>query len=293
MKRKITYTIALASLLLVSCNKALEKSEIEDGFAPLGDLPTVSIDASAIEVDQYAQTVTLDVTFSGVASGMENLELGLLSATDPGFVESNVTLVDTPADGTYRLTVQVSAGNTNYIKAMAACTNGGAVYSDRITVDVPDIPWYYKIADEYIGTYGPDENTASNGATPYENHVVTVEVAEDFSTLTLYDIDPYLENETNGYVSRQMNYVTGTIDLEARTVTFTVSGQGVDPHLSPYLLSPISGYSSDGYSLAKEFVLQFNEDATELHFPWYAVLNQQESTLSYVYAEDGVTLTAN
>ena len=134
MKRIIAY-IALPALIFTACNKVLELDEVEAGFAERGALPEVSIDPSTIVVDEYAQTVTLDVTFGGVTADMDSLELGLLSGQDAGFTESSVTLLEEPANGTYRMTVHVAAGATNYVKAMAATTDG-AVYSERITVDV-------------------------------------------------------------------------------------------------------------------------------------------------------------
>lgn len=292
MNKLLSY-IALPALLLVSCNKVLELDEVEAGFAAKGALPEVSIDPSTIEVDEYAQTVTVDVTFSGVTADMDSLELGLLSGQDAGFTESSVALLETPADGTYSMTVHVAAGVTNYVKAMAATTDG-AVYSDRITVDVPDIPWYYKIADEYVGTFAPDANLASQGAPSYENHVVRVELSDDYTTATFYDIDPYImEAAGTDYVSGRMNYITGELDLDSRTVTFTVAGYGVDPNFEPYVLAPIESYSEDGYGIGQSFVITFSEDAGEFTMPWYAVLDNEAQNLPFVYSEDGITLSAN
>lgn len=292
MNKLLSY-MALPALLFVSCNKVLELDEVEAGFAAKGALPEVSIDASTIEVDEYAQTVTLDVTFGGVTADMDSLELGLLSGQDAGFTESSVTLLEEPANGTYRMTVHVAAGATNYVKAMAATTDG-AVYSERITVDVPDIPWYYKIAEEYVGTFEPDANTASQGALAYENHVVKVELSDDLSTVTFYDIDPYVQEKAGtSYVSGRMNYITGELDLDARTVTFTVVGYGVNPNFEPYLLAPITSYSEEGYGVGQSFVITFSEDAGEFTLPWYAVLDNEAEKLPFVYSEDGITLSAN
>lgn len=292
MKKIIAY-IALPALIFTACNKVLELDEVEAGFAERGALPEVSIDPSTIVVDEYAQTVTLDVTFGGVTADMDSLELGLLSGQDAGFTESSVTLLEEPANGTYRMTVHVAAGATNYVKAMAATTDG-AVYSERITVDVPDIPWYYKIAAQYVGTYEPDSNTASQGATAYENHVVKVELSDDLSTITFYDIDPYVQEAAGtSYVSGRMNYITGELDLDARTVTFTVVGYGVNPNFEPYLLAPITSYSEEGYGVGQSFVITFSEDAGEFTLPWYAVLDNEAEKLPFVYSEDGITLSAN
>ena len=292
MKKIIAY-IALPALIFTACNKVLELDEVEAGFAERGALPEVSIDPSTIVVDEYAQTVTLDVTFGGVTADMDSLELGLLSGQDAVFTESSVTLLEEPANGTYRMTVHVAAGATNYVKAMAATTDG-AVYSERITVDVPDIPWYYKIAAQYVGTYEPDSNTASQGALAYENHVVKVELSDDLSTVTFYDIDPYVQEKAGtSYVSGRMNYITGKLDLDARTVTFTVVGYGVNPNFEPYLLAPITSYSEEGYGVGQSFVITFSEDAGEFTLPWYAVLDNEAEKLPFVYSEDGITLSAN
>lgn len=293
MNKLIAY-MALPALLFASCTKAPELDEVEAGFAERGALPEVSIDPSSVVVDEYAQTLTVNVSFKGVSADMDSLELGLLSAEDAGFVESYASLLETPEDGTYTMSVHVTAGITNYVKAMAATTDG-AVYSDRITVSVPDIPWYYKIAGEYVGTFGPDANFAGSGATPFENHVVKVEVADDFSTVTLYDLDPFIKNSlADDYVSGEMNYVTGTLDLEARTITFPSNGSaGTTVGVPGYEIVPISSYSEDGYGLASAFVCTFSEDASELYLPWYGVLDLQENLLSYVYSEDGITLSAN
>lgn len=294
MKKALAY-IAISAALAVSCNKSLDKDEVEAGFAQRGALPEVSIDPSSIVVDQYEQLLTADVTFSGVSSEMKNLELGLLSATDAGFVESSAALVKNPADGTFTLSVSIAAGRTNYVKAMAA-SDDGAVYSDRITVDVPDIPWYYKISGQYVGTYEPDENTASQGAVAYENHVVTVESEDDGNgvfTVTFYNIDPFIYETLGPDAGVQFNWVSGELDIQTRTVSLPVSGYGVDPSASPYLLSPIASYSADGYGLGNEFVITFNEDASQIQLPWYAIFDQDAGNLPFVYSENGVTLSAN
>ena len=79
--------MALPALLFASCTKAPELDEVEAGFAERGALPEVSIDPSSVVVDEYAQTLTVNVSFKGVSADMDSLELGLLSAEDAGFVE--------------------------------------------------------------------------------------------------------------------------------------------------------------------------------------------------------------
>lgn len=288
MKKSILY-LSISLLLTVSCSKALEKSEVEKDFTPKGAVPTAAI-SSEIEVDEYEQTAVVNVMFSGVTADMKGLELGVISSTDPGFVESNVTLIETPADGTYKVKVGVTAGKTNYIKAMAANLDG-ASYSDRLTINVPDIPWQYKIASEYVGDFAPDAPNSS--AATYENHVIKVEVAEDFSTVTFYDIDPYVKENYEGYQSGKVNYVTGKLDLEAKTVSLTVGNAGVDISASPWNLAGVASYEDKSYSMSKEFIIKFNDDASTMTFPYYLVLDTQQSTVPMAYSENGTTLTAN
>ena len=90
-----------------------------------------------------------------------------------------------------------------------------------------------------------------------------------------------------------MNYITGKLDLDARTVTFTVVGYGVNPNFEPYLLAPITSYSEEGYGVGQSFVITFSEDAGEFTLPWYAVLDNEAEKLPFVYSEDGITLSAN
>lgn len=288
MKKSILY-LSISLLLSVSCNKALEKSEVEKGFTPKGAVPTASISAD-IEVDEYEQSAVVNVTFSGVTEDMKGLELGVISSTDPGFVESNTTLIDSPADGTYQVEVKVSAGKTNYIKAVAANLDG-ASYSDRLTINVPDIPWQYKIASEYVGNFAPDKPNSSKST--FENHVIKVEVADDFSTVTLYDIDPYVKENYEGYESGKVNFVTGNLDLEARTITLTAGNMGVDISASPWSIAGVESYEDDKYSISQEFVITFNEDATTMTLPYYMVIDSEQQTVPMAYSENGTTLTAN
>lgn len=289
MKRIIAY-MAIPAMILAGCNKPLELAEVEESFAPKGNLPTVTIDPASVVIDQYEQEVTVDVTFSGVSAGMKNLELGLLSATDPGFVSSSSVLVETPEDGTYTLTVRAAAGVTNYIKAMAA-SDDGAVYSDRVTVDVPDIPWYYKAKNngQYVGTFTSETD---GSGTAYENHVITIEFSDDFSTMTIYEMDPWIKANVEGYNAKTMNYATGDVDLTNRTVTFNVASNGVDVNAGSYLLGAIAEVSDQGVSLDRTFVVTFNEDATEISYPWYGVLDTSGNTLKEIY-DAGITLNAN
>ena len=188
-KIQIYIPVLILALAASSCSKVLEKDEAEASFARKGELPEVS-DVKLVSVDEYAGTAVVEATFSGISDDMHSLEIGFISADDYALTgttnQRNRALIDNPADGTYRRTIAVSAGVPNYIVAMAA-SDDGAVYSRRLSVDVPDVPWQYKVGEEYSGTV----TSYNDGSSTYE-HTVRLEFSADFSRLTVYDIDPYL-----------------------------------------------------------------------------------------------------
>lgn len=290
MKKIITYFALSVSLAAVSCS-APDKSEVEKGFNPKGELPEVSIEAK-MEVFEYEKKVVATATFSGITEDAKDLEIGFISSTDKAFVESKSAIAEKPADGRVTLDVPVVPGKVNYIMAMAASADG-AVYSDMVSVKVPDIPWYYKIAEEYVGTFDVD-----TGGKSYENHKITIVVSDDKETLTVYDIDPYVKAKAE-YVFKAANYATGAIDHDTRTVTFTMStiASGLPPMVniaaSPYFLLPITGKSEEGYTPGDSFVMTFNEDATEISYPCHSILDGSNGKLPEVYSLKGTTLKAN
>lgn len=279
--------MALAS---VACNKVLEKDEVEAGFTAKEGVPSVTIDPNVV-VDEYAGTVTVTATFSGVSADMDSLEIGFLSSTDPSMTlttdSGRAVLIENPADGTYTCDVTVTPGVTNYIMAMAA-TTGGAAYSEKLTVEVPDIPWYYKVGTRYAGTVTTDQYGSSKS---YE-HVVELEFSEDFSTLTVIDMDPWAVNNVN-YNPGQNNVGVGQVDLENRTVTFYPDESGyVNIYLSPVaFLFPVSDITEEGFYSDDKYVITFNEDGSVIDFPLYAVFSPSAGGLVEIY--DPFTLTKN
>lgn len=278
MDMKNTYKYIPAMLLAVaaiSCN-TLEKDEVEASFTPKGSLPTVS-DVKLISVDEYAGEAVVEATFSGITSDMENLEIGFVASDEYSMSattnKGSTYLVRRPKDGTYQGTVSVSAGVPNYIVAMAACDDG-AVYSRKLSLDVPDVPWQYKVGSEYAGVV-----TNEKGDKEY-NHSVTLSFSEDYSRLTVTGIDPYLRAN---YPDDAPNTATGNVDLVNRTVTFTCSTNGVNISSSPYFLYPIDRIEDDQYMRADALVLTFNDDASELHFAKFGLIG--DGSLVEVYNE--------
>lgn len=289
-KIQIYIPVLILALAASSCSKVLEKDEAEASFARKGELPEVS-DVKLVSVDEYAGTAVVEATFSGISDDMHSLEIGFISADDYALTgttnQRNRALIDNPADGTYRRTIAVSAGVPNYIVAMAA-SDDGAVYSRRLSVDVPDVPWQYKVGEEYSGTV----TSYNDGSSTYE-HTVRLKFSDDFSRLTVYDIDPYLRanllGADDGYESGEANWATGTVDLENRTVTFASGTSGVAINAGSYYIYPIDRIENETYYKADSFVLTFNEDASELSFPMFGLL--ANGSLTDVY--NGFTLAEN
>ena len=216
--KKIIFNIpaVLLALLALSCTKAPDKHEVEAGFTPAVDLPQVTISKSNIEIDEYSGEVTVDVVVSGIKSLKKKLEIGLMSSTDFDFYQSKA--VPVPAsNNTHRITVPVSAGKTNWLIAMCSVT-GAADYSAKIAIDVPDVPWYYKVASAYVGDF---ESTAGS----YPNHQIYLSFSQDFKNAVLYNFDPYVASVTENYdpLGKKSNYLVGTLDIERRVIVFTPS----------------------------------------------------------------------
>lgn len=158
MKRYIQLlsVLALSVATLASCSKlAPSKAEVEAGFDAAAALPTLAISGAA-ECDAINGVVTVPVTVSGLPADLTDLSLGLLSSTDPTFASSKFVAVENPANGTVSMNGAVTANTTYYVKAVAASPKGGTAYSEVITVDVPDIPLYYKVPGAYSGTIVSD-----------------------------------------------------------------------------------------------------------------------------------------
>ena len=263
--------LAIMALASVACNKVLEKDEVEAGFTAKEGVPSVTIDPNVV-VDEYAGTVTVTATFSGVSADMDSLEIGFLSSTDPSMTlttdSGRAVLIENPADGTYTCDVTVTPGVTNYIMAMAA-TTGGAAYSEKLTVEVPDIPWYYKVGTRYAGTVESYVQDAS-----YE-HVVELEFSEDFSTLTVIDIDPMLKAQLGSqYPQGQYNVATGEVDLQTRTVTFSPDASGfVNISTGVYFLYPVAEATDEGFYSDDKYVITFSEDGSSIDFPMFGLID--------------------
>lgn len=216
MKNTFKYIIAFAlGLAAVSCSKTLEKAEVEAGFAPKSDIPTVTtpVVEDIVPVDKK---VVVSVTFSGYSEATDSLELGFLVSTDPTFASSKAVILDPatiPADGKVTVDLPVTISTKNYIKATASSVSGSN-FSETVEVDVPSVPWYQAMAASYTGNaYSYWDETSCS----WPSHTISVEADAENSTVTFSNFDALAI--ANGLPS----VVTGSYDDATRTVSFALA----------------------------------------------------------------------
>lgn len=264
MKNTFKYICALAiGLVAVSCNKALDKAEVEAGFAPKVTIPTVT-NPVLEELILLEKCAVVSVTYSDYTADTDSLELGFLVSTDPTFATSKAVILETvPEDGTVTTKVPVTPGKVNYIMATASSVSGSN-FSTALEVDVPTVPWYYMLAETYtadISTYfGYD----------YKGHTVGVELSEDTNSVTFKNLD----------VSLAMYYgvhhqLTGTVNKENRTVSFELVDGFVDIGLSAAgcFIHPMKWSDADeDLTPADSFVISFAEDGSTMTVQSYGLV---------------------
>ena len=197
--------IALLASAAISCQGALEKDEVEAGFAKEQALPVVTI-SPEVECDAVLGIAKVTFTVSR-AAGVDGLEVGVISDTDPSFYNSAFTKLENPSEGTFTINAKVIPNTTAYIKAVAGC-NSGSTYSETITVEVPDVPFYLKVPGNYrCGTFTSyfDDEVSMNF------NIVADE--EDPLKVTVENLEPYFA--ANGYTAdKGVNVYEGEIDEE-------------------------------------------------------------------------------
>ena len=278
MKNTFKYIIAFAlGLAAVSCNKTLEKDEVEAGFAPKSEIPTVTTpvveDVVAVE-----KKVVVSVTFAGFSEETDSLELGFLVTTDPTFTKTKAVLVD-PAtvgtDGKVTVDLPVTIATKNYIRATASSVSG-TNFSETVEVDVPDIPWYQAMAASYSGdaySYW-DEDSCS-----YPGHTISVAADGDAKTVTFTNFDAFAVG--NGIPS----VITGAYDEATRTVSVEITADGVfDVGLAAAGIMAVP--MDNNFDPVGSFSIAFSSDYTTMVVQpygcygggWYEIYYQTEYT---------------
>ena len=261
---------ASALLLAASCQKTLEKAEVENGFAPRGEVSAATINTSDFKIVEENAYAEVSASFSGVASDMDSLEIGFIVSTDPEFKSSTAYLVENPTDGTFTKQVKVKVGTINYVKAFAANTDGVS-YSEVLELDVPAVPWYKMVAKQYVADV---YSYWDEGSCSYAGYVLDIDFDVNAKTMTVNNIDAW------GYAQGVPSSITGTVDLEARTVSFDFSAGYADVGLGRY---GFVTYALDAEALSAgslmpvtEFVFNFSEDGSQMSVPTYCTYSIQE-----------------
>lgn len=216
MKNTLKYIFAFAmGLAALSCNKTLEKAEVEAGFAAKTPVPTVS-EITVGEIVPVEKSATVTVTFGGFTAETPGLELGFLVSLDPTFKSSKAVLVtpeEVGADGTVTVTLPVTIASKNYVMATASSVSGSN-FSPVAELDVPSIPWYQAMASSYTGdAYSYWDDTECS----WPSHTIKVAADGENNTVTFSDFDALAVS--NKFPSQ----VTGVYDDETRTVTFELA----------------------------------------------------------------------
>lgn len=264
MKNTFKYIIAFAmGLAAVSCNKALEKDEVEAGFAPKVTVPTVT-DPVLEELIEMEKCAVVTVTFAEYTANTDSLELGFLVSLDPTFATSKAFILEElPEDGTVTTKVPVTPGKVNYIKATASSVSGSN-FSKTLEVEVPALPWYYMLASSYTA------DITTYFGYGYEGHTVGVQLSEDTNSITFTNLD----------VSLAMYYevghqLTGTVDKDNRTVTFEIVDGFVDIGLSAdgvFIYPMVWSDADEDLVPTDSFKIAFSEDASVMTVQSYGLL---------------------
>ncbi len=262
MKNIIKFFSVLAmGLFLASCAKeAPSKSEVEAGFDKVvGDLPTLAVNQiAAKDVDAIAGTADVTFTVSGLDTDLDSLSVGLLVCAEPTFANATFYKVENPTDGTFSFKTNVSPNSTWYFKAAAAGLVG-AVYSETVSVDVPDIPFYYKVnnksfAAEIVSIAYGDAYTHKITIIPNEN--------DPENKCIIADIEPYYAANGATYAKAGVNYVEATIDNENSKI---IVKTGADMHLTDSKTSRIFyGLNDAGSDFAATYAFTLAPDGSSL-----------------------------
>lgn len=278
--------LSVFGLLVFSCGLAEDKDEVEAGFAERKDNVQVTL-GDNFEVDEFTGTLSVDITLSGFNNLMLRPEAGLMSSTDFDFYQSSYTSVK-PVDGTVNAAVSVTPGTTNWIMAVAS-TVDGSVYSDKVAVEVPDVPWYYKFAGTYVGDY-----VSAGDNTTYKNHQVYVTVSADHKYVALYNFDPYLEHVLPGYKpsDRTTNYVMGAVDTKTQSIKFSSASSFFSINNDTFQLAPIASFVGGVIKVGNSFEIGVSGDGQTLTVRQYGIFNVEGQYFEELYDKD-IVLTAN
>lgn len=268
MKIARYFALAISVLLAASCQEAMEKPEVEAGFAAKGALPEVTIDLTNYTIEELKGTATVSATFSNVPD-VDVVELGFIVSTSPDMSSATGTLLEETTDGTYSANLKVKTGTINYVMATAA-TVDGSVYSEVLELDVPKVLWYKQVAKTYkadLHSYFEEVDCE------YPAFEMGVDIDVVNKTVTLTNLDAWAAKQG------APTTLTGTVDLDTRVVTFDCSDEFVDHGIAAngfYLvaLDP-EALAAGKLELVTSMQATFSESGTELSMPLWGTVNSQ------------------
>lgn len=239
MKRyfKILSIISAVVMLFAACQKlAPSKAQVEAGFTAPTAVPTLTI--GNVECDAINGLVNVTVTVSGLPADKTGLSMGILTSTTPDFATTRFVEVENPVDGNVIMQGAVTANATYYVKAIATSLTGGASTSSVVTVDVPDIPLYYKAPGVYTGTVDSEAYGDSYVSTLY----IVADEDDPQHIMWIGGIEPYYAD--NGYTGKNFdfNFVKATVDEEKGCLVVAV---GEDVHLGGRSIAGLNAASMD------------------------------------------------
>ncbi|MBO4465620.1 MAG: hypothetical protein J5748_02960 [Bacteroidales bacterium] len=259
---KTVALIAAASFALLACNEeAPSKADVESGFTPISkSLPTVTIGTTVVctGADAVDGVAKVTITLTGLDETLDSLEVGILSSTTEDFAVTKFSKLENPVEGDNAATGAVTANKTYYLMAVVSSTIG-AVYSDVVSVDVPDIPFWAKISGDWKGhvvseAYGDE----------YDNvFTIFLDPDDPENTAVIVHFEPYYSDAYGDAVwdeetgLPQACFCLATIDNENKTLSIAV---GADYNLSGRMLAGLNAPSMSDASGYDPIVLAATDD---------------------------------
>lgn len=267
MKHIFIYlTAAVACLCAASCQKTLDKHEVENGFAAKDPVPTVTLDMNTYKVVEEEGYAEVNVTYSGVKADMDSLELVILVSLSEDFLSATPVPVDAEADGTYTVQIPVRPAKVNYVKATAATISGSA-YSDVLVLDVPEVAWYKMIADSYTADA---YSYWDEGSCKYPGYTIGVEAVENedgTGTVTFTNFDPFAVS------NKFESVVVASFDIESRIASIALDEYGMfDAGLGSigYFCVPLN----EEMNPDNHMYVVFSEDYSKMNVQLYGTYNE-------------------
>ena len=239
--------------MIASCAKmAPSKNAVEEGFEAAAVLPTLQVNASSVSYDYLNSMAIVEVTVSGMTEGVE---IGLISSRSQDFASSSYIQVENATDGKITAKAKISPSAKWHVVATATDNASGSSYSEVVTIDVPEFPFWASISGNYKGTV---ESKAYGDS--YTSTVTIVLDPEDpENKCYILGFEPYYAGKGYPNTQSNFNYLECTIDNENRCI---IAPYKSDMHLGGRWLH---SFTADGPCHG---VFTFSEDHSTMSRAW-------------------------